>query len=59
MAERTQLNTEEAARRLRVSAVTLEKWRARRFGPPFGRAGRRIFYFQDDLDQWLAAQVTR
>lgn len=57
MAERTPLNTEEAARRLRLSVVTLEKWRARRFGPPFGRAGRRVFYFADDIQRWLEDQV--
>ncbi len=59
MQKKLKLSPEEAARHVGVSVATLEKWRARRFGPPFGRAGRRIFYFEDDLSEWLAAQVVR
>lgn len=57
LAERKRYTPLEAAKVLGISEVTLEKWRSRRFGPPFGKVGRRIFYPAIELEQWLDAQV--
>ncbi|MDO9695505.1 MAG: helix-turn-helix domain-containing protein [Candidatus Latescibacteria bacterium] len=46
----------EAADYLRVSRSTLAKWRMSRIGPPFHRCGARlVYYFQHEIDAWLAA----
>jgi predicted DNA-binding transcriptional regulator AlpA len=46
----------EAAKYLRVSRSTLAKWRMSRTGPPFHRCGPRlVYYFQHEIDAWLAA----
>jgi excisionase family DNA binding protein len=47
----------EAAEVLNVSQITLERWRAQRYGPPFGRIGRQVFYPAHALEEWVAAQV--
>ncbi len=38
-----------------VSERTLERWRVEGTGPVFCRAGRKILYRQQDIDDWLAA----
>lgn len=44
----------EAAAYLRVSRSTLAKWRMNDTGPLFHRCGPRlVYYFRDELDQWL------
>jgi predicted site-specific integrase-resolvase len=47
------LNTKEAAKRLRVSARTLEKWRVQGTGPVFLKIGRLCFYTEDAITAWL------
>lgn len=55
---RGSLTTDEAARYLEVSAVTLKRWRAIRTGPPYLRVGqRKIRYRVEDLDSWLREQM--
>lgn len=50
------LHTAEAARLLKTSVVTLERWRALRAGPPFVRLGvRSIRYRMADLQAWIDA----
>ncbi len=46
------LNSAEAARRLKLSIHTLNKWRHLGKGPQFRDHGRRIVYHIDDLDSW-------
>ena len=47
----------EAAKYLRRSPRTLEKWRVTGDGPPFCRAGSSVLYRRADVDNWLANQT--
>ena len=38
-----------------VSERTLERWRIQGSGPAFCRAGRKILYRSEDVEQWLLA----
>lgn len=55
------LNSEEAARILRLSARTLERMRVEGSGPRYVKAGRgtraRVLYRPADLDAWLDGQT--
>jgi hypothetical protein len=57
-AQLTFLTASEAAELLRVSAITLGKWRIQGSGPPFRKFSRRVVYARKDLLNW-AAQQTR
>ena len=46
------MNTASAAAYLQISQKTLANYRCRGIGPVFVKKGR-IFYFQDDLDEWM------
>lgn len=46
----------ELATELGVSADTLGRWEARRFGPPCVRAGRKVLYRRSAVRDWLQAQ---
>jgi hypothetical protein len=53
------MNTENAARYLGVTVLTLKNWRFRGkkkpTGPPFiVLGGRRVWYFKTDLDRFIA-----
>lgn len=48
---------EAAAAYLRCHTRTLAEWRAVGRGPRYVRVGRRAFYRQVDLDNWLDAHV--
>jgi hypothetical protein len=52
------LLSKEAARHLRMSPRTLERWRVQGGGPPFTKLGAgkraRVLYRLRDLDAWLA-----
>jgi hypothetical protein len=50
------LTAAEAATLLRVSVVTIGRWRIEGSGPPFRKFGRRVVYLQDDLIAWADAQ---
>lgn len=55
--ESTLLTTPEAAKYLRLSPKTLEKWRCKGGGPPFVAYGGRLrLYDKTDLDAWLEQQ---
>lgn len=60
LAQRGQAHTyliqREAAKYRRCSERTLERERRYGTGPPFIRAGRRILYPLEDLENWLAAR---
>ena len=49
----------EAAKFLKLSPRTLEKWRSEGLGPPVLRMGRRVAYARRDLVRWLAEQEAR
>ena len=49
------LHTPEAARILKISPVTLERWRGLGAGPKFCRLGRAIRYRLSDLHSWVDA----
>ncbi len=40
---------------LSISERTLERWRIEGTGPVYIKAGRRVLYRRDDIEQWLAA----
>jgi hypothetical protein len=46
----------EAADFLRISPVTLGRWRIEGKGPPFRKFGRRVLYATSDLIAWGEAQ---
>ena len=48
----------DAADYLRVTQRTLEGWRAKGYGPAYAKDARtrRIWYFKQDLDDWLQAR---
>jgi predicted site-specific integrase-resolvase len=50
------LNAAEAAAWLRISAVTLARWRIEGRGPQFRKFGRRVVYARDDLLAWARQQ---
>lgn len=58
---RKYLNSEEAARILRLSARTLERMRVEGSGPRYLKAGRgtkaRVLYRPADLDAWLEGRT--
>ena len=53
------LTTEEAARTLRLSPRTLERYRITGEGPEFLKVGRRVFYEPHKLDEWLGRKRRR
>jgi len=46
------LTTEEAAKRLKRSAKTLEYWRTAGLGPPFYRQQRSVRYLLSEILAW-------
>lgn len=47
----------EAAPRIGVSPETLPAWRSRGKGPVYHKLGRRVVYFEADLDAYLEARA--
>lgn len=50
------LTEEETAVVLRVSRKTLERWRSVGGGPRFVKVGRRVYYRQPTLEEYLTAR---
>jgi Helix-turn-helix domain len=50
------LTAPETANVLRISPVTLGRWRIEGKGPPFRKFGRRVLYATSDLIAWGEAQ---
>ena len=50
------LTTEEAAKRLKRSAKTLEYWRMAGLGPPFYRQQRGVRYLLSEIMAWGASR---
>lgn len=59
-ADANYLTTEEAARFLRLSPKTLERFRLEGHGPPFFKLGpgkrARVLYKKDELVQWIESR---
>ena len=53
------LTPAELAAELRVSAVTLKRWRAKARGPMWVSVGRSIRYPRKVVDEWKAQRVGR
>ena len=53
----TLLTQHEAACLLRLSERTLERSRVTGLGPLFVKLGRRVFYRQSDLDDWVTSRI--
>jgi predicted site-specific integrase-resolvase len=51
------LTTTEAANFLRISPITLSRWRIGGYGPPYRKFGRRVVYARDDLLAWANQQA--
>lgn len=47
------LDDDQLAVELGVTTRTVQRWRARRIGPPFIRIGRRILTRRDAARQWM------
>ena len=54
--EQELFTTEELAKKLRLKADTLHKWRQRDQGPKYFRIGGRIYYHGEEVNEWLDAQ---
>lgn len=53
------LTTDEAGAYLRLSPRTLETYRVTGEGPVFVKLGKRVFYEQRALDEWLELRRRR
>jgi hypothetical protein len=53
------LRTQEAARFIRLSYRTLEKYRVYGSGPKYSKIGGRIVYTVSDLREWVERGVRR
>jgi hypothetical protein len=51
------LTTSEAGGFLRISPITLGRWRIEGHGPPYRKFGRRVVYARDDLLAWAKQQA--
>jgi Helix-turn-helix domain len=49
-------DTAEVAAELRVSKLTVIRWRLDKHGPPVTQIGRRLYYKKSSLRAWLASQ---
>jgi hypothetical protein len=46
----------DLALELGLTVDTLRRWEAQRFGPPCVRAGRKVYYRRDAVQDWLQQQ---
>jgi excisionase family DNA binding protein len=51
------LTVREAAELLRLSEVTLARWRIQGGGPAYRKFGRRVVYSRSDLTAWANGQT--
>jgi Helix-turn-helix domain len=51
------LTTSEAGSFLRISPITLGRWRIQGYGPLYRKFGRRVVYARDDLLAWANQQA--
>jgi predicted DNA-binding transcriptional regulator AlpA len=53
------LKPKDVAVRLGVTRRTLERWAARKIGPPVIRVGRAVFYRAEAIEAWLRSNESR
>ena len=53
------LTSKDAAEFLCVSPLTLRKWRWEGKGPQFVKAGRKVLYRLQDIEDWISGQIRR
>lgn len=53
---RQRINTAEAAKHLGLPEATLRYYRSLGKGPRSFKLGNRVFYFVDELDDWVETQ---
>ena len=53
--DKSLLTQQRLSEHIDVSERTLERWRVEGTGPAFVKAGRKVLYRPDDVDDWLAA----
>ena len=53
------LSVDEAAKILKVSRLTLYKWRGNRKGPNYCRIGNRYYYRKKDLDKYIEGNIVK
>jgi hypothetical protein len=49
----------EAAKKLRKSVHTVNRWRQQKRGPVYYSDGREIYYLDEDLEAFAAARIRR
>ena len=49
------LTQQRLSEHIDVSERTLERWRVEGSGPVFCRAGRKVLYRSEDVEEWLLA----
>lgn len=54
MPANTYMRPNQLAKELTVSIQTLARWRVEGNGPRFMKAGQRVLYAVDDVNDWLA-----
>ena len=47
------LTPEQLASELNLALITLARWRSKKKGPPFTKAGRQILYSRESVRDWL------
>lgn len=53
------ITPEELAQELDKSLITLARWRQKKKGPPFIRAGRDVLYSRESVQAWLKRLETK
>lgn len=54
------LTEDEVAKALLLNSTdTLATWRSQKKGPPFVKLGKRVFYTQQDIVQWIVGERQR
>jgi DNA-binding transcriptional MerR regulator len=50
------LNIQQAAQRMNVPVSTMNFWRAKSIGPSWCKIGKRVFYQEADLLEWIESR---
>lgn len=53
------LHTKDAAKRVGLSPVTLERLRISGEGPRYAKLGKAVRYRASDLEEWIASRLIR
>ena len=53
------LTPEELAAELDLALITLARWRSKKKGPPFTKAGRQVLYSRESVRRWFERLETK